>query len=118
MLHPLGVRRNRHWSNLLVEEEFDAASFSWVKMDTLDRTIQIAGGPIELLAFPLIRMAPNHVPIRSAELCIDVQKSLDKIIPRWEFVQRLQRISEFIAVEHGRGAGSQLFHILAEELSA
>ena len=73
------------------------------------------GDTVEVLAFPLIVVHPDHVAVRARELRVRHEHRLHVVVAGRHCRERLEREAEHFGVDYGRRVGAPLFDVEAEE---
>src|ERR1051326_1854494 len=81
-LGPARVGRNFEFGQGPRKRELDWRARLRVERHTLHVAHQVAGRRIEVLAFPLVVVRPDDVPVRAIELGIDVHQRLNVVLSR------------------------------------
>jgi hypothetical protein len=71
-----------------------------------------------VLAFPLIHVQPDGVPVRARELRVDVDERLNPVFARRNVAQALHRMPERLRVDRRYRARCELVDVDAEERHA
>jgi hypothetical protein len=115
VFHPFCIWRNLHRRYDFIQTQLDGVFLLGIEMNALNLTVQISRGPVEPLALPLVHMGPDHMTIRAVELGIDVDQTLNEIIPLGYIEKALRWISENILIDDHDLSRLEIHHIETEE---
>ena len=82
LLHPFRVGRRRAWWNGPGEHQRVRSTRARVDVNLLRDAVKIPGLCHELLAFPLVHVRPDDVPVGAMELGVHVEHGLRVIVAR------------------------------------
>src|SRR5262249_4035778 len=89
VLHKSRIRRHGDRGDRLIQAELDLISRQRIEMELARRAVQISWRAVELLAFPLIEMRPDHVAVSSLEAGVDVHQRLHVVVAGGKLANRL-----------------------------
>ncbi len=115
VLHVARVGRLLHRWNHLVGHQPDRLAGARIEMH-LDRlAIQVARRTLPVLSFPVIHVQPHRVPVGARKAGVDVDERLHPVIAGRQVRQAGDRRTKIAAVDHGRLAGLECMHVMAEQ---
>jgi len=116
--HPFVVRGNIDLRQFLDETQADGEAARRIEPDAFRVAEQGAGGPVEVLPFPLVPVSPDHEPVGAVKLGVRDEERLRVVVPGGEFGEALNRISRGRTVDHRGLAGRQPLDVHREERNA
>jgi len=96
-----GIGRDFNGRDDVVANEPDRFPFGRIDENFRGSAVQVARRDIPSLPFPLVIVQPERMSVRPLELCIYIDKSLDVIFPRSDFINALQGKAEHRFVDDG-----------------
>jgi hypothetical protein len=93
-LDPFCVWFDLDWRDNMIARDGDFLFFGWIDIDFLHITVHVAGRPQPVLPLPLVIVEPYDVAVSPFELCVDIDKTLDKVVGRRDVPDALEGKSE------------------------
>src|SRR5688572_10430746 len=106
MLDVPGIFRRLNRRNYLVENYLNRSVVVRGNTDFLRSAVEIAGRAVPLLPFATIHRQLDCMPIGSLKSFITMQQSLHPVVPRLQFRETLDRVTECVRVNDSFGTRS------------
>ena len=78
--------------------------------------MEVPGGPVPLLALPLIHVGFDGVPVGPMERRVPIEDGLHVVVPRRDFRHALERVAPITVPESRAFSRAQAVHVTAEDL--
>src|SRR5438045_8030642 len=91
LFHPFRVGRERPWWNPSGKHQRVRSTRARVDVKLLRDTVKIPRRGHEILAFPLVHVAPDDVSVGAVELGVDVEQGLRVVVARREGIEACER---------------------------
>src|SRR3954462_7017128 len=80
VLYVLSIARRQRRRNLVVKVQPDLVADERIQVEMASVTKEVSRRLVKLLAFPLIHMGPDGVPVRPLEARVNIEESLHIVV--------------------------------------